>query len=246
MPIRIATPVVIVLLILILIWTISSRNTSNTKELARCNFIFENLRLHGYITEKVSDDPYIIVIRNLLPKEHIDHVINLASNRFQRSTVIGNTGREISEYRTSSSCMLEKAETDVIHDIEKRVCHITGYTTNNLEQLQIVRYLHGQKYDPHFDYFPRDDPNFRTHVGTSGQRTITMFIYLITPEEGGETYFPEIDLKVKVNPGDAVLWYDVHNNGLENPKTLHGGLPVEKGNKMAINVWFRDQCTLWI
>jgi prolyl 4-hydroxylase len=210
----------------------------------KCNFNNEKLKLQGFKIDKLSNDPYIVVIRNFLTPEMIDHVVNLAENRFDRSRIIGLEEDQLSEVRTSSSCVLLKSETRMIKSIEDRVCEITGYSPSHLEELQVVRYLQGQKYDPHFDYFPKSDPASKRYVADRGQRAITMFIYLKTPEKGGETYFPKLDLKVKPDPGDAIFWFDLHRDGREHPLTLHGGLPVEEGNKMAINVWLRDPCTL--
>jgi prolyl 4-hydroxylase len=63
----------------------------------------------------------------------------------------------------------------------------------NGEAIQILKYVDGQKYEPHTDYF-HDSYNSRPDNG--GQRVATVLIYLATPEEGGETVFPHADKKV--------------------------------------------------
>lgn len=57
-----------------------------------------------------------------------------------------------------------------------------------------MKYVDGQKYEPHTDYF-HDTYNSRPDNG--GQRVATVLIYLATPEEGGETVFPHADKKAR-------------------------------------------------
>ena len=40
---------------------------------------------------------------------------------------------------------------------------------------------------------------------------------------------------------DAVLWWNVNENGVEDPATLHAGEPVEVGEKFALNLWLRQR-----
>lgn len=70
----------------------------------------------------------------------------------------------------------------------------------------MLRYQHGQKYDPHWDYFI-DNVNGRPENG--GQRILTVLMYLSDVEEGGETVFPSADQKVQ-GPG----WSDCARQGL--------------------------------
>ena len=66
------------------------------------------------------------------------------------------------------------------------------------EGLQVLRYVDGQKYEPHYDYF-HDAVN--TKIENGGQRVVTLLMYLSTPKEGGETVFPDADRKVRVLEG---------------------------------------------
>ena len=51
--------------------------------------------------------------------------------------------------------------------------------------MQIQHYEHGQKYDPHFDYF-----NDKINQVLEGHRYATVLMYLSTVHKGGETVFP--------------------------------------------------------
>lgn len=76
------------------------------------------------------------------------------------------------------------------------------------EGLQVLHYVDGQKYEVHYDTF-HDEVNQRKEVG--GQRTVTMLMYLSTPEEGGETVFPYAEHKVS-----GPRWSDCALQGLAN------------------------------
>lgn len=58
--------------------------------------------------------------------------------------------------------------------------------TENGEDLQVLRYEHGQKYDAHFDYF-----HDKVNIARGGHRIATVLLYLSNVTKGGETVFPD-------------------------------------------------------
>jgi prolyl 4-hydroxylase len=52
---------------------------------------------------------------------------------------------------------------------------------------------------------------------------------------GGRTVFPRIGVSVKPVPGSAVFWYNLHDTGDPDRRTLHGACPVLYGTK-----WGKD------
>ena len=60
-------------------------------------------------------------------------------------------------------------------------------SADNGESNQVLKYVDGQKYEPHTDFF---HDKFNARPETGGQRVATVLMYLATPEEGGETVFP--------------------------------------------------------
>jgi prolyl 4-hydroxylase len=73
-----------------------------------------------------------------------------------------------------------------------------------------------------------------------GDRVATVFAYLESPEAGGATYFPALDLRVSPVKGNAVLWYNLHLNGSEDTRLLHSGEMVREGTKYGLNIWVRE------
>jgi hypothetical protein len=59
----------------------------------------------------------------------------------------------------------------------------------NGESIQILRYEHGQKYEPHWDYFQD-----KVNQARGGHRYATVLMYLSTVEKGGETVFPNAEV----------------------------------------------------
>jgi len=66
-------------------------------------------------------------------------------------------------------------------------------------------------------------------------------MYLNTAEGGGETHFPEVDLKVTPIQGDAILFFNVHPDGECDRQSLHASLPVTTGEKWVATKWIRER-----
>ena len=85
----------------------------------------------------------------------------------------------------------------------------------------------------------------------AGARVFTLLMYLSDVDEGGETYFPRIDVTIEPRRGRAVLW---SNTLSEEPQTgdsraVHQALPVKRGVKYAANAWIHlydyQKADLW-
>lgn len=78
---------------------------------------------------------------------------------------------------------------------------LTGYFfgwtwhPENGEAIQILHYEHGQKYEPHFDYF-----HDKVNQELGGHRVATVLMYLSDVQKGGETVFPSSENVVLVSP----------------------------------------------
>jgi hypothetical protein len=55
------------------------------------------------------------------------------------------------------------------------------------------------------------------------------------------TGFPNLDLEVRARKGRMVIFHNcLTKTNIKHPNSLHGGLPVIKGEKWACNLWFRE------
>jgi prolyl 4-hydroxylase len=168
---------------------------------------------------------------NVLSEEECDALIELSKDRLNRSKV--GTHHE-SDIRTSSGIFLsEDDENELVERIEKRIAEIMGIPADNGENLQILRYLPGQEYKPHFDYF--QSPS------VTNNRISTIVMYLNDVAAGGETFFPALNLSVSPRKGTAVYFEYFYNNPALNEMTLHAGTPVTAGEKWVATKWMRRQ-----
>nr|CAD1821582.1 unnamed protein product [Ananas comosus var. bracteatus] len=191
----------------------------------------------------------------LLSLQECDYLKAIARPRLQISTVVdAKTGKGIkSEVRTSSGMFLstEEQKFPIIKAIEKRISVFSQIPAENGELIQVLRYEPNQYYRPHHDYF---SDTFNLKRG--GQRVATMLIYLSDNVEGGETHFPMAGdgecscggkmvkgLCVKPAKGDAVLFWSMGLNGESDPKSIHGGCAVLKGEKWSATKWMRQKTT---
>ena len=144
----------------------------------------------------------------------------------------------MTDYRRSEQTYFLVGENKTVRDVEQRISTITNVPVENGEGLQIVRYTKGGYYKSHWDYF---DPTWSGNVSTldrGGQRIITFLIYLNT-SQGGETYFPHMNLRVEPKEGKAIVWYNIDPQGNIDTSTFHEATPVVEGEKWIATKWLR-------
>ncbi|KAI3503385.1 hypothetical protein L1887_31826 [Cichorium endivia] len=202
---------------------------------------------------QISWHPRAFLYRNFLTDAECDHMIQLAKDKLEKSMVADNeSGKSIeSEVRTSSGMFLNKAQDKVVAGIESRISAWTFLPVENGESMQILHYEHGQKYEPHWDYF-----HDKANQALGGHRIATVLMYLSNVQKGGETVFPESEIKesqpkanedwsecakkgyaVKPRKGDALLFFSLHPNATTDVFSLHGSCPVIEGEKWSATKW---------
>uniref|UniRef100_A0A0D3FQC2 procollagen-proline 4-dioxygenase n=2 Tax=Oryza TaxID=4527 RepID=A0A0D3FQC2_9ORYZ len=200
----------------------------------------------------ISWKPRIFFYKGFLSDDECDHLVKLGKEKLKRSMVADNeSGKSVmSEVRTSSGMFLDKQQDPVVSGIEERIAAWTLLPQENAENIQILRYENGQKYDPHFDYFQD-----KVNQLQGGHRYATVLTYLSTVEKGGETVFPNAEgwesqpkddsfsdcakkgLAVKAVKGDSVLFFNLQPDGTPDPLSLHGSCPVIEGEKWSAPKW---------
>ncbi|CAM8996697.1 unnamed protein product [Rhodiola kirilowii] len=205
--------------------------------------------------KQISWKPRAFVYDGFLSDEECDHLISLAKSELKRSAVADNVSgkSKLSEVRTSSGMFISKAKDPIVAGIEKRIAAWTFLPIENGEDIQVLRYEHGQKYDPHYDYFTD-----KVNIARGGHRIATVLMYLTNVVKGGETVFPsaEVPARRKAHPqdedlsecgkngvavrpkrGDALLFFSLHPDATPDPMSLHAGCPVIEGEKFSATKW---------
>ena len=72
---------------------------------------------------------------------------------------------------------------------------------------------------------------------------VTWYMYLSDVEEGGETMFTFLDIKVQPKRGQSLVWSNVLDNepDEEDYYARHQALPVIKGLKYGATAWFHHR-----
>jgi prolyl 4-hydroxylase len=184
------------------------------------------------------DKPALRVLDGLLTGEECDELIALARPRLARALTVNATGgQQVDQRRTSMGMFFKLGELPPVARLEQRIAALFDIPVSHGEGLQILHYLPGQEYKPHYDWFDPDQPGYATVTARGGQRIASVVMYLNTPEAGGGTAFPEAGLTITALRGSAV--YFAYEGG--DASSLHAGLPVERGEKWIATKWLRER-----
>lgn len=186
--------------------------------------------------------PRMALLGNVLSEKECDALIASGQKRFRRSAVLGDssTDNRITHERTSETAELQHAENALIATIDARLAALTNWPIENGEPLQLQKYGIGNEYRAHHDWLDPNHPSGVKHMQSGGQRLATIILYLTDVEAGGGTAFPTIDVQVQPKRGNALFFLNTNPYGVPNHKTLHAGLPVQKGCKIIASKWLRE------
>ena len=183
-------------------------------------------------SEQVSADPHIEIVRALLSLSECAYLMERAEPLLKPSYVDdGRTGiGRPDPIRTSHGAAFLPHEEDlVVQAINRRIAAATGTRTGNSEALYVMRYTPGQQYRPHMDALP----------GLKNQREWTAIAYLNDGFEGGATTFPKLDLSLRPDAGDLLVFRNSGGDQQTDPRMLHAGAPVTAGEKWIATRWIR-------
>ncbi len=172
-----------------------------------------------------------------LPPELCTQLIALIERDRRPSTIADANGDYA--FRTSETCDLD-ADEPAVRDLEARLLALNGINPTHGEPLQGQRYLVGQEFKAHTDYFEPDGADYAQYCTDSGNRTWTFMIYLGEVAEGGATRFKVIGKTFQPETGKLVCWNNKRPDGRCNPNTLHHGMKVRSGVKYVITKWYRE------
>jgi len=212
----------------------SKPKTINYKAFAARSFTGGARRLHFPFTQLYIADDF-------LTADECQELIKASATILRPSTVAdpGDT-KAVTKYRTSKTADLHYFNSLFLNYVDNKIADFMGLNPFLGETLQAQKYAPGQYYKKHTDYFCPLAKEFKTYTEWMGQRTWTTMVYLNDVEEGGETYFKHLKLKIKPTAGKAVIWNNLYASGIPNPKTLHEALPPISGDKYVVTKWWRS------
>jgi prolyl 4-hydroxylase len=207
-----------------------------------CALLLFVFSLHAEM-QTLKEMPRIYLIPDFLSPEECDHMIKEARSSLAPSTVTDEAKPHEGklDWRRSSQGMFfpSNSKDRILRRMERRIADLTGLPVENGEAIQVLWYQVGGEYQPHYDYFSPNTPGGAAVLERGGQRVATLIMYLNTPEAGGETIFPKVNISVIPKKGTALLFYNCNLSGEVDPLTLHGGAPVKAGEKWIATKWIR-------
>ena len=178
------------------------------------------------------------IVSNVLTPEECQYIIDKATPLFSRSTVVGTSVPDSS--RTSQTAWISKSD-PVAQKVFAKALEFSGKTLDECEDLQVVKYEPGTYYMEHHDSCCDGSQGCIDFEKDGGQRVATLLVYLNSEFTDGETHFPNLDLKLKADPGSAILFRPLGSKEAKcHPKALHAGLPISSGVKYVCNAWIRE------
>jgi prolyl 4-hydroxylase len=192
--------------------------------------------------QRVNGDPIVYVFEGFLREAEITDLIAAAQSNLHRAVVSDSKSGSISAGRTGQNCWVSHRQTQAIGELCDRIAQIVGLPLAQAESLQVIHYAETQEYKPHFDAWDPATERGKRCMERGGQRLVTSLLYLNDVAAGGGTCFPKLDMEVRALQGRMVLFHNCYpGTNQRHPESLHGGLPVEAGEKWACNLWFRER-----
>lgn len=180
----------------------------------------------------------IFIVRDFLTPAECAELCERIDSQRQPSTLLGDYANP--GFRTSESCNLNPLD-PITMKTEAKITDLMGIDPQHGETIQGQRYAVGQEFKPHHDFFHTSESYWPQMEKAGGQRTWTAMMFLNEPEIGGQTAFPEANIKVTPRTGNLLAWNNLDRYGQPNPFSLHQGMPVEAGVKYVITKWYRER-----
>lgn len=194
--------------------------------------------------QRHHDDPMVETIDEVYAAEECEYMIALGEPYLLRSMTLHDERAELvaSEVRRSSDHSFYTFQEDfALCWLQERMLAHLGLPLVQAEPLVLLRYMPSEEYKPHRDYLPPSAPGNTRRPEDAGQRVHTVFSYLADVEDGGETEFPLLGVRIAPKRGRVVHFVNLLANGEPDPRTLHAGLPVRAGTKWLATLWTRER-----
>lgn len=185
-----------------------------------------------------SDKAEVYAVGDFVSSSECERLIAMIDEVAQPSTLF--TAGYAEAFRTSYSGNFDPAH-PFVKSISRRIDDLLGLTPNWGETIQGQRYLAGQEFKPHNDWFAVEDHYWQSENKRGGQRSWTAMIFLNDVEDGGATHFTDLSLAIDPQPGALLAWNNARPDGTVNPHTIHAGTPVKAGVKYIITKWYRTR-----
>ena len=198
----------------------------------------------------IHENPYIFIINDFFNSDECDHIISLVPHL--------KLGKSPSRVRQDKSALVDyksrKCQTTSIYKnnpifpelfpYREKIMNLTNVTEEQLEVMNISRYLNGDYFIPHNDAYSPDNWAFKQGICNTeySNRVVTVLIYLNEVDEGGETRFNDLNLDIKPKKGMALIFFPGNlpndlNPGKPSENVTHEGRQPINCEKWILQQW---------
>ncbi|RUO62622.1 prolyl hydroxylase family protein [Pseudidiomarina insulisalsae] len=190
----------------------------------------------------LCEDPVVYIIDDFFTESEGRQLVNAAAAQMDRAKVSSDTEGVLSNARTNQLAWVRHTQNMIITDLGARIARQVGLPLGNAESFQVIHYGKDQEYRAHFDAYDMNTERGKRCTARGGQRLYTALGYVNSPEGGGSTFFPKLNINVAAKPGRLLVFKNTVGDTTDvHPKSLHAGMPVTAGEKWAFNLWFHER-----
>lgn len=194
--------------------------------------------------ETLNDAPLLQTFPGFLPPAVCRHVLRIARPQVRPAQVFDPRTGKAQPHPVRRAHTMNVGPTlcdSVLARVNRRIAAASQTTAAQGEPLAVLAYGPGGEYRPHSDCLPPNAARPEDRLEESGQRIKTLLIALNDGYTGGETAFPALNLTWRGQPGDALLFVNVNDDGTPAPRARHAGQPVTSGEKWLASRWIRER-----
>lgn len=186
-------------------------------------------------------NPVVAVVDDVFDASLAQHIIQMGESSLKRGGVVDPAGgSRISEVKTNENAPIRQWTDPLVTDLISKISELVRLPPENTEPCKLLRYQGEQKFDAHSDAF-HNSRGGNEALSRGGQRLFTTLCYLNDVEEGGETEFPKLKLKIKSKLGRVLIFGNtILGTSQPHPHSHHAGRSVTKGEKYAMATWWRQ------
>lgn len=185
-----------------------------------------------------NKEPLIYIINDFLNYEECAYLRFIAKDKLRQS-LVGKGLKNV--IRTGSSCFISTESEEPLKLIEKKIKLLfPNDQLGIIKSFNIINYKLHQSYAYHTDAYNVDDKGIAIDFAGKAirQRKYTAICYLNEVDEGGDTRFELLNINIKPKMGKLLVFKNVlQDSNKVDRRSLHGGLPVIKGEKWIMTTW---------
>ena len=187
--------------------------------------------------ERLTPRARVAAAQGFAPAGFSQWLIERAAGRLEDAFANDAGGTAV---RTAKTCAFGPQERDLVLAIlQERAARLLGVPVACHEPPTVISYEPGQEFRRHADFIEPSVPQFRAELQQLGQRVATVVTYLNKDFDSAETIFPDLDIRFRGAPGDAIYFANVLPDGSPDYLTTHAALPPVGGRKWVLSQWIR-------